>query len=83
MTYWEGLEIKADTKVKYYETDHKTVTKANASEFFQTFLGNAKLSGIYGKKLVSMGRGADAIPVLEGAAAGADTDWRLYSYNFV
>lgn len=42
MTYWEGLEIKADTKVKYYETDHKTVTKANASEFFQTFLGNAK-----------------------------------------
>jgi len=41
--------------------------------------GNAKLSGIYGKKLVSMGRGADAIPVLEGAAAGADTDWRLYS----
>ncbi|WP_054033019.1 DNA adenine methylase [Desulfatitalea tepidiphila] len=42
MTYWEGLEIKADTKVKYYETDHKTVTKANANEFFQTFLGNAK-----------------------------------------
>ena len=42
MTYWEGLEIKSDTKVKYYETDHKTVTKANASEFFQTFLGNAK-----------------------------------------
>ena len=42
MTYWEGLEIKADTKVKYYETDHKTVTKANASEFFQTFLCNAK-----------------------------------------
>ncbi|AKJ63978.1 DNA adenine methylase [Kiritimatiella glycovorans] len=42
MTYWEGLEIKADTKVKYYEIDHKTVTKANASEFFQTFLGNAK-----------------------------------------
>ncbi|MBC7183345.1 MAG: DNA adenine methylase [Marinobacter sp.] len=42
MTYWEGLEIKADTKVKYYETNHKTVTKANASEFFQTFLGNAK-----------------------------------------
>lgn len=42
MTYWEGLEIKADTKVKYYETDHKTVTKANAREFFQTFLGNAK-----------------------------------------
>jgi len=42
MTYWDGLEIKADTKVKYYETDHKTVTKGNASEFFQTFLGNAK-----------------------------------------
>lgn len=42
MTYWDGLTIKKDTKVKYYETDHQTVTKANANEFFQTFLGNAK-----------------------------------------
>ncbi len=42
MTYWKGLTLRADTKVKYYETDHKTVTKANASEFFQTFLGSAR-----------------------------------------
>ncbi len=42
MTYWDGLTIKKDTKVKYYETDHQTVTKANANEFFKTFLGNAK-----------------------------------------
>ncbi len=42
MTYWDGLTLKTDTKVKYYETDHKTVTKSNANEFFETFLGNAK-----------------------------------------
>ena len=42
MTYWDGLTIKKDTKVKYYETDHQTVTKSNAGEFFKTFLGNAK-----------------------------------------
>jgi len=42
MTYWQGLKIKTSTKVKNYETDHKTVTKANAEEFFQTFLSSAK-----------------------------------------
>jgi adenine-specific DNA-methyltransferase len=42
MTYWDGLEIKKDTKVKYYKTDHQTVTKGNANEFFRTFLGNAR-----------------------------------------
>jgi adenine-specific DNA-methyltransferase len=41
MTYWDGLTIKADTKVKNYETSHVTVTKGNASDFFQEFLGNA------------------------------------------
>ncbi|MCK9469313.1 MAG: DNA adenine methylase [Porticoccaceae bacterium] len=42
MTYWKGLTLRADTKVRYYETDHETVTKNNANAFFQTFLGNAK-----------------------------------------
>lgn len=41
MTYWEGKTIKADSKTKFYETDHVTVSKANADEFFRTFLGNA------------------------------------------
>lgn len=41
MTYWEGLTLKTDTKVKSYETDHETVTKANANNFFQVFLNNA------------------------------------------
>ncbi|HOV76308.1 MAG TPA: DNA adenine methylase, partial [Candidatus Hydrogenedentes bacterium] len=41
MTYWDGLEINEDSKVKFYETDHETVTKANAKGFFETFLGNA------------------------------------------
>ncbi len=42
MTYWDGLKIVADSKTHHYETDHKTVTKANAGEFFGTFLANAK-----------------------------------------
>jgi len=42
MNYWEGLTLVKDSKTKHYETDHKTVTKANANEFFETFLGNAK-----------------------------------------
>ncbi|MHB9037071.1 MAG: DNA adenine methylase [Armatimonadota bacterium] len=42
MTYWDGLEIVSDSKTHHYETDHKTVTKANAGEFFGTFLANAK-----------------------------------------
>lgn len=42
MTYWDGLEIVSDSKTHHYETDHKTVTKANAGEFFSTFLANAK-----------------------------------------
>lgn len=38
MTYWEGLKIKQDTKVKAYEITSTTVTKANANEFFTNFL---------------------------------------------
>ena len=41
MTYWEGKKIVADSKTKFYETDHVTVSKTNADEFFRTFLGNA------------------------------------------
>jgi len=41
MTYWDGLEINADTKTHAYRTDHQTVTKANANDFFAGFLGNA------------------------------------------
>ena len=42
MTYWDGLTIVSDSKTHHYETDHKTVTKANANEFFSTFLASAK-----------------------------------------
>ncbi|MEN6521117.1 MAG: DNA adenine methylase [Armatimonadota bacterium] len=42
MTYWDGLKIVSDSKTHHYETDHKTVTKANAGEFFTTFLTSAK-----------------------------------------
>lgn len=42
MTYWDGLTLVDDSKTHHYETDHKTVTKANAKEFFSTFLASAK-----------------------------------------
>ena len=42
MTYWDGLTLVEDSKTHHYETDHKTVTKANAQEFFSTFLASAK-----------------------------------------
>lgn len=38
MTYWDGLEIKKDTKANIT----RPITKGNANEFFRTFLGNAK-----------------------------------------
>ena len=42
MTYWDGLTLVEGSKTHHYETDHKTVTKANANEFFSTFLASAK-----------------------------------------
>ncbi len=42
MTYWDGLVINEDSKTHHYATEHKTVTKASANEFFSTFLGSAK-----------------------------------------
>lgn len=41
MTYWDGLTIKADSKVKCYETSHVTVTRRNASDFIKEFLSKA------------------------------------------
>jgi adenine-specific DNA-methyltransferase len=37
MTYWKGLTLKQDSKVKHYETDHITVTKNNVESFFKIF----------------------------------------------
>ena len=42
MTYWDGLAIDTESKTHHYATAHKTVTKANANEFFGTFLASAK-----------------------------------------
>lgn len=42
MTYWDGKTIVSDSKTHHYETNHKTVTKANARGFFETFLSSAK-----------------------------------------
>ncbi|MCL4552520.1 MAG: DNA adenine methylase [Candidatus Marsarchaeota archaeon] len=42
MTHWDGLTINQDSKTHHYATDHKTVTKGNANEFFGTFLAAAK-----------------------------------------
>jgi len=41
MVYWEGLEIDEGNKIRNFKTDHPTVTKTNASAFFDGFLGKA------------------------------------------
>ena len=41
--------------------------------------GNAKLAGIYGRKLVAAGRSKDAVSILEQAEAAGGADWRIYS----
>jgi len=40
---------------------------------------NAKVAGLYGRKLVAAGKTEQAIPILEGAERGGDTDWRVMS----
>ena len=40
---------------------------------------NAKLSGIFGKKLINAGQTGEAIPILERVAALPDADWRIHS----
>lgn len=42
MTYWEGLKIVGDSKTKFFESDHETITKGTAKAFFEKVLGGAK-----------------------------------------
>lgn len=41
--------------------------------------GNAQLATHYGKKLVAAGKSAEALPILEQAAAAPAADWRVHS----
>jgi Flp pilus assembly protein TadD len=41
--------------------------------------GNSRISGIYGKKLITAGMSREATPVLELAASDAGADWRIRS----
>jgi len=42
MTYWDGLEIDTDNKLRNFKSTHKTVTKANAHDFFDGFFAKAR-----------------------------------------
>jgi len=42
MTYWKGLEIDESSRVKKFISDHQTVTKANAAEFFDKVFQKAE-----------------------------------------
>jgi Flp pilus assembly protein TadD len=41
--------------------------------------GNGRLASLYGRKLVAVGRSAEAIPVLESAGHSKAADWRVHS----
>jgi len=42
MTYWKDLEIDESSRVKRYLSESKTVTKANAAEFFEGVFAKAQ-----------------------------------------
>ena len=42
MTYWDGLEIDTDNKLRNFKSAHKTVTKTNAHDFFDGFFAKAR-----------------------------------------
>ena len=69
LAYANALESigKSDQQLNVYE------------QLYERNMGNGKLAGLYGRKLVAAGRSADAVPVLEAAAASKDADWRTYS----
>jgi Flp pilus assembly protein TadD len=48
-------------------------------QLYQSHPENPKLAILYGKKLAQAGKSADALPILEQAAAASDADWRLHS----
>ena len=41
MIYWDGLKIRMNTKGRYYETDHTTVTRTNCHAFFSSLLSRS------------------------------------------
>jgi len=42
MTHWKGLEIDESSRVKKFISDHKTVTRVNAAEFFEGVFAKAE-----------------------------------------
>jgi Flp pilus assembly protein TadD len=48
-------------------------------QLYQHHPENSKLAILYGKKLAKSGKSAEALPILEQAAAAPDADWRLHS----
>lgn len=69
LAYAEGLESLGRTNEAL--TVYQKLTTAEP--------GNARLAGIYGRKLMLAGQADQAIPVLEGAERNGDTDWRVMS----
>lgn len=69
LAYADGLENlgRKDEALSVYQK----IAEADPS--------NAKVAGLYGRKLVAAGRVDQAIPILEGAERGGDTDWRVMS----
>ena len=49
------------------------------NQLYQSHPENSKLAILYGKKLAQAGKSADALPILERAAADPGADWRVHS----
>lgn len=69
LAYANGLESlgKSDQALSVYQ------------QLSSTDPANAKLTALYGRKLVAAGKPDDAIPILESAEQKGDDDWRTLS----
>lgn len=69
IAYASALESIGQTRQEF--TVYDTLMRMNP--------GNAKVAGLYGRKLVAAGQTEQAIAILEPIATGRQTDWRVLS----
>jgi Flp pilus assembly protein TadD len=69
LAYANALESvgQTDKQLKVYE------------QLVQHNPDNGKLAGLYGRRLMAAGRSAEAVTILERAAASSNPDWRVHS----
>lgn len=80
---WEKNPADISTGLAYANALESTGQNEKQLEVYRRLAaanpGNSKISGLYGKKLITAGRSREAAPVLELAASDPGADWRIRS----